>query len=308
MPIDGGGDTRLFFSLVRIVEYVDHFRGLLQILEDLGRCDAKIAIDDPILQAIVGGLTILRRNVSGRQVFFAFEDQVLSCDRHDIRDFAGLHCETNLFDRGVTNVFPNRRNESASGRAVGVFGILLCQDAKIFRVGFYLSHDLLRLLGAGGGDHANLHLRAVFRFEFSLQFFVGDLQLVGGQSLQSECRPNDVAAVLLGGNITFLLQHLQPAIFGQIEPPGNPRDFRFNVLMRDPHILLTTGFQNQLLVHQTFQHRFAVPLQALLGELLPRDGLTIDDGDNCGLGDSGGARCGRTGRRGRGRTFGGRPR
>ena len=114
-------------------------------------------------------------------------------------------------------------------------------------------------------------------FELLFQFLVGDLQLVGRQTLQCQRGPDDVPPILFRRDVAFLLQHLQPAVFGQIESARNPRDLFFNVLVREPHVLLATRLEDQLLVDQAFQDRFAITLQALLGQLLARDGLTVDD-------------------------------
>src|SRR5690606_13716360 len=97
---------------------------LLQLLKELGRSHSQIAVDDAVLEAIVGRLTILRRNLRRRQVLFAAEDEILAGDGDDRRDFPRLQGEADLFDRRVADVMPDGRNQAAGRGAVRILRMI----------------------------------------------------------------------------------------------------------------------------------------------------------------------------------------
>ena len=253
------------------------------MLEQFGGRGAELPVDDAFLESFVGELAVLGRDMGCRQLLFTHQNQVLVCHFQDRRQLARLHGKGDLLDFGLAHVLANGRDQAARGRAVGVFGMLFGQVAELIRRRFGLGQQLFRLLTVADGDHPHLDFRTVLRFEFLCELCVRHLQLVGRQLPQSQGRPDDVAAVLFGSDVAFLLQHFEPAVFGQTEAGTDATDLLFDVVLRNANAALLASLQNQVLIDQTLQHGFGVAFQALLSQLLTGNRLTVHYGHDLGF-------------------------
>ena len=132
-------------------------------------------------------------------------------------------------------------------------------------------------------DQPRFHRFAVFRFESVFDFLLGRLDLIGGHFLQGQHRPNDVVGILLGGDVPFLLDHLDPLVGRNAEFLRQPIDLVADFLARDGDIPLVAILDDQILVEHRVQNFAAIMSQAFLSKLLPADCVAVHLSDDLQL-------------------------
>ena len=211
-----------------------------------------------------------------RQPLFAFQDDILVADLDHRRYLACLHGKCRILDRALADEMMDRLNQPPGACTVGIDRIFTGQDRKLAWLGGCPLQHFASDLRIFHDDHPDLDRFAILALEGLLDFVRGGLYPIGCHFPQRQCRPNDVGGILLGRNVSLLLQHLDPLVGRNIEFPRHPLDLLVHLLLGHGHVHLLTILEDQILVDHRFQNVFAVMIETFLSQLLPADVFEID--------------------------------
>ena len=277
--VDDGRQARHFAALFRIAVHFLHDGLPLQRLERVGADFAKLAVANQLRQLILDFIDI---RLNGRHSPFRFENQILISDFQDRRNLTVAEIEHGLLDLRIADMMVDRLNQ-AVGAGARIDREFSGQRGKGRRIGLGLRQQLVGLAFRGGDDQTRFDGFAIFRFERILDFLACRLDLIRGHFFQRQHRPDDVFGILLRGNMSFFLNHLQPLVGRNAKLLGQPIDFVAHFLARDDDIPLLAVLLDQIFIEHRVQHFAAVMCEAFLGKFLAADGIAIHVGNDLQL-------------------------
>ena len=210
---------------------------------------------------------------------FKLQDGVLAGSHlQNSGNFAGFgHGEGGFAEVFVgTGVLADGGDDAAKCTAVGFQRIVAGETFEVVRGLPGFLPDFRCPTNVVQHDHAGLHSNAVVVFVSQPDHVFGDFHIASGELSEGQHGPDDVATVLLGGQIAFGFQHLVPLVECQSEFLGDFKDFLVDFGFRNRDAAATALLLDDGSIDDIFQNFLPVAFDAFAGQSFPGDGFAVD--------------------------------